>query len=637
VHRVQDAYSMTIVKDVMVPMRDGVRLATDIYLPADEGAPDRRWPTLLGRTSYDKEADWLWITPVAKYFVPRGYAVALQDIRGRGSSEGDVYSHVVNPHEGPDGYDTVEWVARQRWSNGRVGTVGVSHGAVVQGALAVHRPPHLAAMWLDDGFFNWFTNGARQGGALELDTLGMMFLHAHDSREAQQDPNLVRAVADAAAHLRDWVARMPLKPGASPLALTPRFEEVFFNYYRRGEYDEFWKQDCINFEEHFDTFADVPTVLRCGWYDVFPWANTRFFARLAATRRGPVRLIMGPWTHNACDRSYAGDVDFGPAAALDGGAGPSFNEMRLRWFDRWVKDEPNGAEEDPAVTVFVMGGGDGRRNREGRLNHGGAWRTARAWPLPETHFTAYHLHPTGRLDPAAPSTDAPPAVFVFDPSHPVPTISGNVGSFYEHLPVPEGVHPSMSTPRARMRSIVLPGASHQKEEPGIVGCLPPYPPLGARRDVLVFQTPPLTEDVEVTGPVVARLWISSSARDTDFTAKLLDVYPPSADYVQGYEMNLCDGIARARYRNGYERPEFMNPGDVYEVAVELGPTGNLFKAGHRIRVDISSSNFPRFDVNPNTGEPVGRHTHSVTAHNAVYMDARRPSHVVLPVIQRGTG
>ncbi len=629
--------SMSVLKNVMVPMRDGTRLATDVYLPAGDGdyaaAPAR--PTLLGRTSYDKEADWLWIKPVVKYFVPRGYAVVLQDIRGRGSSEGDVYSHVVNPHEGSDGYDTIEWIAQQRWSNGRVGTVGVSHGAVVQGALALHAPPHLTAMWLDDGFFNWFTNGARQGGALELDTLGMMFLHAHDSREVQQDPILVRAIADAAAHLREWVMRMPLKPGCSPLALTPQIEHVFFNYYRRGEYDEFWKQDCINFEEHIGRFADVPTVLRCGWYDLFAWANTEFFRRLAARNRRPVRLIMGPWTHNACDRRYAGDVDFGPAAALDGSAGPSCNDLRLRWFDRWLKDEANGAEEDPPARIFVMGGADGRRNSDGRLNHGGAWRAEQEWPLARTDYRKYYFHGTGLLTTDLPRDGSDPIVYVFDPEHPVPTISGNVGSFYEHLPVPDGVHPSMSPPRARMRSIVLPGPSHQKEEPGIVGCRPPYPPLSARPDVLVFQTPRLNVATEVTGPIVVKLWVASTGRDTDFTAKLLDVYPPNDDYVHGYDMNLADGIIRTRYRNGFDRPEFMTPGNVYEVTINLSPTSNLFAAGHRIRVDISSSNFPRFDVNPNTGEPVGAHTHTLAVRNTVYVDAARPSHILLPVIPGG--
>jgi putative CocE/NonD family hydrolase len=214
----------------------------------------------------------------------------------------------------------------------------------------------------------------------------------------------------------------------------------------------------------------------------------------------------------------------------------------------------------------------------------------------------------------------------------VPTIGGNVVGFYEHLPVPAGIRPEMSSPRSRMRSFVLVGASHQKEEPGIFGCQPPYPPLAVRPDVLVFQTPPLAQDIEVTGPISVRLWVSSSTPDTDFTAKLVDVHPANPDYPQGYAMNLADGILRARFRNGYEREELLRPGEVYEIVLQLGPTSNRFQAGHRIRLDISSSNFPRFDVNPNTGEPLWQHTHTKVAHNTVYLDAERPSHVLLPIV-----
>jgi putative CocE/NonD family hydrolase len=611
-------------------MRDGARLSTDVYLPARDGqvAPGP-FPTLLGRTSYDKEAEWLWIRPVARYFVPRGYAVVLQDIRGRHASEGKgEYGHVVNPREGPDGHDTVEWIAAQPWSNGRVGTVGVSHGAVVQAALALYRPPHLAAMWLDDGFWNWFTNGARQGGALELDTLGMMFLHGHDSDEAHADPAIARAMADGAEHLRDWVARMPLKRGASPLALIPSLEKVFFDYYQGGDDSEYWRQECINFEAHLDRFADVPTVIRCGWYDIFALSNAAIFSRLRAEKRAPVQLIYGPWVHNACERTYAGDVEFGPDAALD------HNELRLRWFDRWLKGVPNGAEDVAPVRIFVMGGGDGRRDGAGRMRHGGRWRHEREWPLARAVATPYYLCADGGLRPGSRSADEGTLSlsFAFDPANPVPTISANVASYYEHLPVPEGIHPSMSPPRSRMRSIVQMGASDQVERPDVVGCRPPYGPLAARPDVLVFQTAPLARDLEVIGPLLARLWVSSDGPDTDFTAKLVDVHPPNEDYPQGYAMNLADGIVRARYRNGYARGEPMQPGQVYELTIDLGPTANLFKRGHRVRLDVSSSSFPRFDVNPNTGEPLGRHTHTRVARNTVYLDGSRPSHVVLPVV-----
>ena len=279
-----NSYGMVILKDLMIPMRDGARLATDVYLPADDGqiAPGR-WPTILGRTSYDKDADWLWVKPVAKEFVPRGFAVVVQDLRGRHRSEGKgQYHHVVNPHEGRDGYDTVEWIAAQPWSNGRVGTVGTSHGAVVQAALALHRPPTSARCGSTTASSTGSPTAPGRAEALELDTLGMMFLHGHDSDEAHADPAIARAMADGAEHLRDWVLRMPLKRGASPLALIPSLEQVFFDYSTRSDEDDYWRQDCINFEAHLDRFADVPTVLRCGWYDVFALANGEMYPRLRA-------------------------------------------------------------------------------------------------------------------------------------------------------------------------------------------------------------------------------------------------------------------------------------------------------------------------------------------------------------------
>jgi predicted acyl esterase len=426
--------------------------------------------------------------------------------------------------------------------------------------------------------------------------------------------------------------RMPLKPGCSPLSLIPSLEQIFFEYLCRGDEDEFWRQDCINFEAHLDRFADAPTVVRCGWYDVFALTNGAIYPRLAAGRKGPIRLILGPWVHMGCERSWAGDVDFGPDAALDGNAGPSANELRLRWFDRWLKDVLNGVDDEPPVRILVMGGGSGRKNREGRLEHGGRWRSEAEWPLRRARSTPFYFHPGGLMSTDQPGPTDPSASFRFDPDHPVPTISANVASYYEHLPVPDGILPAMATPRSRMRSIVLQGPSNQREAPGILGCRPPYPPIAARPDVLVFQTPSLARDLEVTGPIVVKLCVSSTAPDTDFTAMLLDVYPPNEDYPQGYDLNLCDGIQRARYRDGYERARFMTPGEVYPITIELGPTSNLFKAGHRIRVHVSSSNFPRFDVNPNTGGPLGSAEGMVIAHNTIHLDSSHPSHVVLPIV-----
>ena len=228
--------------------------------------------------------------------------------------------------------------------------------------------------------------------------------------------------------------------------------------------------------------------------------------------------------------------------------------------------------------------------------------------------------------------------FTYDPAHPVPTVGGTVTGYFEIVPLNQPLDPFWGKylpPWAIQRQIIQDGSAHQAEAPGIVGARPPYLPLSMRPDVLVFQTPPLTEAVEVTGPITVKLWIASSAVDTDFTAKLIDVYPPNADYPQGYHMLLCDSIIRCRYRNGFDHEELMTPGEVYEVTIELPPTSNLFAAGHRLRLDISSSNFPRFDLNPNTGEPMGRHTHTLVAHNAVYVDRDHPSQVILPIIHDG--
>jgi predicted acyl esterase len=425
---------------------------------------------------------------------------------------------------------------------------------------------------------------------------------------------------------------MPFKPGHTPLRWVPNLEQTFFNYYYRGAYDEFWQQESCDQERYFERHADVPGVYSGGWYDPFAGAVTGYFAAMAKKNTSPQRLIVGPWTHytmRGAGESVSGDVDFG-ASALWGDV--VYNRERLRWFDRWLKDEPNGVEDDPAVQIFVMGGGDGRKTPAGHLRHGGQWRAEREWPLARTRYTSYYLRQGGRLSADAPTADDPPARFAHDPSHPVPTIAGAVTGFFEMVRPAEGMNAAYITPRARMRSVVPLGGAHQQERPELVGARYPYPALAERSDVLVFQTHPLDREVEITGPIVVRLWISSSAVDTDFTAKLIDVYPANEDYADGYHLNLVDSIIRTRYRNGWDREELMTPGHVYRVEIALPPTSNLFGAGHRIRLDVSSSNFPRFDVNPNTGEPVGRHTQSIVAHNAVHIDRAHPSHVVLPMI-----
>jgi uncharacterized protein len=262
------------------------------------------------------------------------------------------------------------------------------------------------------------------------------------------------------------------------------------------------------------------------------------------------------------------------------------------------------------VRVFVMGGGSGRRTPAGRLDHGGKWRAAADWPLPQTLWTAYYLHSDRTLGPAKPSTDTPLG-YRFDPRDPVPTIGG-----------------ALSSGEPIMRG----GAYDQREGLGVFGARTPFRLLCERPDVLSFATPPLDREIEVTGPVTVRLWIASDCPDTDFTAKLIDVRPPNQDYPEGFAMNLTEGLLRVRYRDSWEQPSLMVPGTVYAITIELFPIGNLFALGHRLRLDISSSNFPHFDVNPNSGEPEGSMAHPRIAENRIFVDSLRPSHIVLPII-----
>jgi len=273
--------------------------------------------------------------------------------------------------------------------------------------------------------------------------------------------------------------------------------------------------------------------------------------------------------------------------------------------------------------LFVMGGGDGGRTEEGRIRHGGHWLEADEWPLPGTESVRFYLRENGSLSRDPPGPGGGSSLYTYDPAHPVPTIGGAFSGALKRGGYDQ---------RERAFRSLRGGSAN-----GFYGSAPPYPRLRDRQDILVFETEPLEEDVTIAGPIVVRLWVSSSAVDTDFTAKLVDVFPPNSAWPEGFDLNITDGIVRARYRDARERQELMEPGRVYELSVEPFPTANLFKAGHRIRIDISSSNYPRFDLNPNTGEPLGRHTDMVPADNTVYHDADRPSHVVLPIAPSGGG
>ncbi|MBI4200691.1 MAG: CocE/NonD family hydrolase [Chloroflexi bacterium] len=602
--RSEPTYEVHVERDVMVTMRDGVRLATDVYRPAVSGRPvERPFPVVLQRTPYDKGSERM--VAQARYFAQRGYAVVLQDNRGRYKSEGYFVKYT---QDAPDGYDCVEWIARQPWSTGATGTFGTSYGAHTQGAVASTNPPHLSTMLVDCGAFsNAYMSSCRHNGAFELRQVAWAISQAKLSKDARDNPVIAKALSQVS--MEEWFQRMPWKKGHSPLRWTPDYESYLMEIWTHADYDDYWKQPGLCGEQFYDQWSDIPQLHSGGWYDSYTRTTFENFVGLSQRKRGPIRLLMGPWTHGQRSVSYSGDVEFGPTAALDGNLAESWEDFHVMWYDAWLKGLDNGVRDQPPLRLFIMGGGDGRKNAQGRMYHGGYWRFESEWPLARTRFTSYYLHPDGTLSPERPAGRAEPSRYLFDPDNPVPTIGGNLSG-------------GLMTPA---------GAFHQQERPDFYGSRLPYLPLSSRPDVLVFQTPPLEEDVEVTGPITVNLWISSSALDTDFTAKLLDVYPPNVDYPDGFDMNLTDSILRVRYRDSWERPELMKPGTAYRISFPLYPTGNLFKKGHRIRVDISSSNFPRFDVNPNTGGPLGVDQRKLVAENAIYHDPQHPSHVVLPV------
>ena len=623
------AFDVHRTENVMLPMRDGVRMATDVYRPARAGRPlaDRR-PVLLHRTPYNK-VETEATSGECHYFAARGYVVVNQDCRGCFGSEGDV--NFLIP-EAEDGADTVAWIRKQEWCDGTVGTFGTSWSGWTQTALAALGPEGLATMVANMSGADAHESSVRHGGALELRFLAWAFWHSAYNTQAAltAQPHVQAALNQGAPRFSDWLERMPIRPGQTQLALVPPYEKWALEILTRADYDDYWKHPSVDFRRHWDRVPDMPILLVGGWYDSYTRATFQNFVGLGAGGRRPVRALMGPWTHGGktMELSYAGDVEFGHDAAL-----PSFDELHLRWYDRWLRGVDNGLDAEAPLRIFVMGGGSGRRSGAGRLVHGGRWRDEHEWPLARTRFTDYYLHGDGALTTDPPREASSATTYRFDPARPVPSIGGNVSSLRDVLPLPAGLaDPSYAGRAERTVDVMRPGGFDQREAPGFHGCRPPYLPLGSRADVLVFQTSPLLQAVEVTGPIEVHLWVATSAVDTDFTAKLIDVYPPSAWYPQGYALNLTDSIARLRYRNGRERGELVKPGEPVQVTLTLYPTSNLFMPGHRIRLDVSSSNFPRFDVNPNTGEAIGRERRRVVADNTVFHERGRESRVVVPVV-----
>ncbi len=568
----QPIYTIKTQLGIMVPMRDGVRLSTDVYLPNAPGP----FPVILIRTPYNNNGEDY--VKDAVYFATRGYAVVVQDCRGRWDSEGEWYPFV---HEAEDGYDAQEWAGTQPWSNGRVGTAGGSYVAQTQWQPAPLRNRHLKAMVPRVGYSNFYQNWVYTGGAFQL-----AFNLRWGAIQMHTRTNQVQYLwMPPEAHLRELFHHLPLITGDEAAG---RVSQFYKDWIQHPSYDDYWRR-MGNIEEQYDQI-EVPAYSIGGWYDVFLQSSLNNFMGVTNKGRTPEarrsqKVLIGPWIHNLGDRGtnpITGDIHFGPNALID------LRREELRWFDYWLKGIDNGIMQEPPVKVFVMG-----------INR---WREAHEWPLAETQYTPYYFHSQGHANSlfgdgiltTNPPTEEPPDHYIYDPHNPVPTLGGSTCCGEEVTPVTMG-------PRDQR-------------------------PAEWRPDVLVYTTPVLTRDIEVTGPVTVKLYAASSAPDTDFTAKLVDVYP------NGYAMNVAQGIIRARYRDSWEHPTLLEPGKIYEYTIDLWSTSNCFQQGHRIRVEISSSNFPQFDRNPNTGHPFGMDAILKTAEQTIYHDADHPSHIVLPII-----
>ena len=593
--RPEARHEILLTERVMVPMRDGVRLATDLYFP--EGA-EMPHPTVLIRTPYNKKSHRR-NGSAARFFAGQGYVVAVQDTRGRFESEGN---YTVSGGDAEDGYDTVEWLAQQEWSNKKIGTYGCSYLGDVQIFQAPLQHPHLAAMIPQasgssvgsaGGRYRYF--GSRIGGAFELAAGVGWFLESGSKIFYRPPDSVPESVVASISNLFDPAPKAPTvsypelwrhlplidimeKAGAPPTD----WKDVL----SRDLTDPWWDQF------HYLTDDDrinVPALFVNSWYD-FGVAETIYefghFRRNAVTERAGQNqfLIISPTTH--CGSEHVAEQTMVGAREM-GDARLEYWTTYLRWFDYWLKGVQNGITEMPKVRYFLMG-----RNE---------WRTADDWPIPGTGFTKYYLQSEGRANSRAgdgrlslqQSSKEASDTFVYDPADPVPSVGGPVCC--------------TGSPDAPA------GAFDQSD-------------VETREDVLVYSTPPLEKGVEVTGPLEAVLYVSSSARDSDFTAKLVDVYP------DGRAFNIQEGILRVRYREGYDKQVWMKADEIYEVRIDLQVTGNYFGAGHRIRLEVSSSSFPRFDRNLNTGGKNFDETKWVKATNTVHHSERHPSHIVLPVV-----
>lgn len=605
--------SFKLLENVMVKMRDGIHLATDIYLPTHLN--QTAFPVVIERTPYNKSAhsrseielDGRKISrqEMAEAFTQRGFALIFQDCRGRYLSEGEFIKYV---REGEDGFDTYQWIMQQPWCNGNIGSMGLSYAAHTQLAVACLNPEGLKTMVLDSGgFANSYQCGIRQGGAFELKQATWAFKQAALSPTAKNNPLIANAMSQEDIH--QWFTQMPWKAGHSPIRHVPEYEDYLLEQWQAGTFNEYWQQLGIYAEGWYKTLPDIPVLFMSSWYDAYvPSTLANFQAFCASGRTAPQKLIMGSWLHGDRNITHSGDVEFGSASAFDGNVDTNWLECRLKWFEQHLK--PNSSHlPQHQISFFMMGGGTGKKDKQGKMQHGGEWIHSTAYPFPESTSQKWYL----QKDMCLRQSLSEPAIHRFqsDPNNPVPTIGGAITSG---------------------KPVFVGGAFDQRELPEFFGSKQNNLPLSARHDVLVYQTEILEEDITLVGEVKIKLFIDSDAPDADFTAKLIDVYPPNEDYPQGYAMNITDGILRARYRDSWTEPKLLKQGEIVEVTIRPFESCNIFKKGHRLRLDIAGSNFPHFDCNPNSGEPEGFASVKRIATNQIHIGAQYPSVLEIQVI-----
>jgi putative CocE/NonD family hydrolase len=558
-----ERYEVRMQFDVPVPMRDGVHLSADVYLPEAPGP----FPAVLVRTPYDNNSGAL--IEKGRRLANRGYAVVVQDCRGRFDSQG-VYYPFAN--EGADGFDTQEWIGSQPWSNGKVGMAGGSYLGLVQWLSAPLGSRHLVCMAPRVICADFFNGLAYPGGAFQLNVL-MTWGMRTSARTAQS------------IEYDNWTEAFRLLPLREADRQAGRDLPFWRDWLDHPTDDDYWG--------HLDVTRQwgqvrAPALNMGGWYDLYSSQTFDNFNGLRLHGGSPEarqsQLIVGPWPHALSASTRTGDVDFGANSLFD------LEALELRWFDHWLKGIDNGITREPPLRLFIMGAN--------------VWRDEREWPLARTDWQRWHLHSGGSANTllgdgalsTEPPGDEPADHYLYHPDYPVPTRGGG----------------NCCSPH------IVPWGPYDQREAEMRG------------DVLCYTSAPLEHDLEITGPIKVVLYAATDAPDTDWTAKLVDVRP------SGYAVNLCDGIVRARYRESVTTPTPVEPGRVYEYTIQGMVTGNVFRRGHRIRLEVSSSNFPRFDRNPNTGHPIGADAELRPARQTILHDRAHPSHALLPVIPAST-